>query len=92
MGSLEYPTSILRVTPSLSQTTQLVPTQTNLAQGNSFTTTQRLTEEEEFGIIAQGTVNWADRSYCHSRNPLGQIKFKWRSQQVFRIPQSVRWR
>jgi TonB-linked SusC/RagA family outer membrane protein len=45
----------------ISQTTQLVPTQTNLAQGNSFTTTQRLTEEEEFGIVAQGTVNWADR-------------------------------
>lgn len=44
-----------------SQTTQLIPTQTNLAQGNSFTTGQRLTEEEEFGIIAQGTFNWADR-------------------------------
>jgi outer membrane receptor protein involved in Fe transport len=45
----------------LNQTTQLIPTQTNLAQGNSFTTTQRLTEEEEFGIIGQGTVNWDDK-------------------------------
>ena len=44
-----------------NQTTQLVPTQTNLAQGNSFTINQRLTEEEEFGVIAQGTFNWADR-------------------------------
>ncbi|MDJ0645077.1 MAG: SusC/RagA family TonB-linked outer membrane protein [Flavobacteriaceae bacterium] len=44
-----------------SQTTQLIPTQTNLGQGNSFSTLQRLTEEEEFGIIGQGTLNWDDR-------------------------------
>ncbi|MDN5200882.1 SusC/RagA family TonB-linked outer membrane protein [Fulvivirgaceae bacterium BMA10] len=46
---------------TLSQTTQLIPTQTNLAQGNSFSTSQRLTEEEEFGLIAQGQVNWDDK-------------------------------
>ncbi len=45
----------------INQTTQLVPTQTNLAQGNSFAVLQRLTEEEEFGIIGQGTVNWDDK-------------------------------
>lgn len=45
----------------INQTTQLIPTQTNLAQGNSFTTAQRLTDEEEFGLIAQATANWADR-------------------------------
>ena len=45
----------------INQTTQLVPTQTNLAQGNSFSVFQRLTEEEEFGIIGQGTVNWDDK-------------------------------
>ncbi len=45
----------------INQTTQLFPNQTNLAQGNSFAVFQRLTEEEEFGIIGQSTVNWADR-------------------------------
>ncbi len=45
----------------INQTTQLIPTQTNLAQGNSFSTSQRLTFEEEFGFIAQGQFNWADR-------------------------------
>ncbi|WP_430965139.1 SusC/RagA family TonB-linked outer membrane protein [Spongiimicrobium sp. 2-473A-2-J] len=45
----------------INQTTQLFPTQTNLAQGNSFAVFQRLTEEEEFGIIGQSTVNWDDK-------------------------------
>ena len=45
----------------INQTTQLIPTQTNLAQGNSFSTNQRLTDEEELGFIAQGQFNWADR-------------------------------
>lgn len=45
----------------INQTTELVPTQTNLGQGNSFAVSQRLTEEEEFGLITQATVNWADR-------------------------------
>jgi len=45
----------------INQTTQLIPTQTNLAQGNSFSTSQFLTNEEEFGFIAQGQFNWADR-------------------------------
>ena len=44
-----------------SQTTQLFPQQINVSQGNSFTTLQRLTEEEDFGIIGQGTVNWNDK-------------------------------
>ena len=45
----------------INQTTQLFPVQKNLQQGNSFAVFQRLTEEEEFGIIGQSTVNWADR-------------------------------
>ncbi len=45
----------------INQTTQLFPQQTNLAQGNSFAVFQRLTEEEEFGLIAQSTVNWDDK-------------------------------
>ena len=45
----------------INQTTQLFPQQTNLAQGNSFAVFQRLTEEEEFGIIGQSTVNWDDK-------------------------------
>lgn len=45
----------------INQTTQLFPTQTNLAQGNSFAVFQRLTEEEEFGFIGQSTVNWDDK-------------------------------
>lgn len=46
---------------TINQTTQLVPTQTNAGQGNAFTTFQRLTAEEEFGIIGQGQFNWDDR-------------------------------
>ncbi len=46
---------------TISQTTQLIPTQQNLAQGNAFSTSQRLTEEEEFGLIAQGQFNWDDK-------------------------------
>lgn len=45
----------------INQTTQLFPNQTNLASGNSMAVFQRLTEEEEFGIIGQGTMNWKDR-------------------------------
>ena len=45
----------------INQTTQLFPQQRNLAQGNAFAVFQRLTEEEEFGIISQATVNWKDR-------------------------------
>ncbi|MGB5819074.1 MAG: SusC/RagA family TonB-linked outer membrane protein [Saonia sp.] len=45
----------------INQTTQLFPTQKNLAQGNSFAVFQRLTEEEEFGLIGQSTVNWDDK-------------------------------
>ncbi len=45
----------------ISQTTQLVPTQTNLQQGGAFNTFQRLTEEEEFGIVGQTTLNWDDK-------------------------------
>ncbi len=45
----------------INQTTQLFPNQTNLAQGNSFAVFQRLTEEEEFGLIGQSTVNWDDK-------------------------------
>ncbi|NER18977.1 SusC/RagA family TonB-linked outer membrane protein [Spongiivirga citrea] len=45
----------------INQTTELFPQQTNLAQGNSFAVFQRLTEEEEFGIIAQSTANWDDK-------------------------------
>ncbi|WP_394974119.1 SusC/RagA family TonB-linked outer membrane protein [uncultured Croceitalea sp.] len=45
----------------ISQTTQLVPTQRNLQQGGEFNTFQRLTEEEEFGIIGQSTLNWDDK-------------------------------
>ncbi|MDW3196732.1 MAG: SusC/RagA family TonB-linked outer membrane protein [Cytophagales bacterium] len=46
---------------TINQTTQLVPTQTNSGQGNAFSTFQRLTAEEEFGIIGQGQFNWDDR-------------------------------
>ena len=45
----------------INQTTELFPQQRNLAQGNSFAVFQRLTEEEEFGIIAQSTINWDDK-------------------------------
>jgi TonB-linked SusC/RagA family outer membrane protein len=44
-----------------SQTTNLVPTQTNLGQGNSFSTLQAITDEEEFGLIGQSTINWDDK-------------------------------
>lgn len=45
----------------ISQTTQLVPTQTNISQGLSFTTGQTLRDEEDFGLIGQGTLNWNDK-------------------------------
>lgn len=45
----------------ISQTTNLAPTQTNLSQGANFSTLQRITDEEDFGLIGQGTLNWQDR-------------------------------
>ncbi len=45
----------------ISQTTNLAPTQTNLSQGANFSTLQRITDEEDFGLIGQGTANWDDK-------------------------------
>lgn len=45
----------------ISQTTNLAPTQTNLSQGANFSTSQRITDEEDFGLIGQGTANWDDK-------------------------------
>lgn len=45
----------------ISQTTNLAPTQTNLSQGANFSTSQRKTDETDFGIIGQGTINWDDK-------------------------------
>ncbi len=45
----------------ISQTTNLAPTQTNSGQGANFSTSQRLTEEEDFGLIGQATANWDDK-------------------------------
>ncbi len=44
-----------------TQTTQLIPGLVNAGDGGSFAAGQRITDEEEFGIIGQSTVNWADR-------------------------------
>ena len=44
-----------------TETTQLIPTQQNAGQGNAFAAFQRLTEEEEFGLIGQATFNWDDK-------------------------------
>lgn len=44
-----------------TQTTQLIPGLINAGDGGSFTAGQALTMEEEFGIIGQSVVNWADR-------------------------------
>lgn len=45
----------------LAQTTQLIPLQTNLGQGNAQAVDQVLLQVEEFGIIAQEEVNINDR-------------------------------
>ncbi|MEO9483877.1 MAG: SusC/RagA family TonB-linked outer membrane protein [Ekhidna sp.] len=44
-----------------SQTTQLIPGLINAGDGGSYIVAQRLTEEEEFGIIGQSTANWGDK-------------------------------
>lgn len=44
-----------------SQTTQLIPGQTNLAQGSSYLTDQTLENEEEFGLILQQEANFDDK-------------------------------
>ena len=44
-----------------NQTTQLIPGQQNLTQGGAQSTNQRLSQVEEFGIIAQEEVNFNDR-------------------------------
>jgi TonB-linked SusC/RagA family outer membrane protein len=44
-----------------SQTTQLIPGQTNLAQGSSFLTDQNLENEEEFGLVLQQEANFDDK-------------------------------
>lgn len=44
-----------------SQTTQLIPGLINAGDGGSYTVVQRLTAEEEFGIIGQSTANWGDK-------------------------------
>lgn len=45
----------------LNRTTQLIPGQTNLSQGGTQETAQRLEGEEEFGIILQEEVNYQDK-------------------------------
>ncbi len=45
----------------LNRTTQLIPLQTNVSQGGAQTIEQTLENEEEFGIIAQESVNWDDK-------------------------------
>lgn len=45
----------------LNRTTQLNPGQTNLSQGGTQETSQRLESEEEFGIILQEEVNYQDK-------------------------------
>ncbi len=45
----------------LNRTAQLNPGQTNLSQGGTQEVTQRLEEEEEFGIILQEEVNFQDK-------------------------------
>ena len=44
-----------------NQTTQLNPGQTNLSQGGTQQTAQRIEGEEEFGIILQEEVNYDDK-------------------------------
>lgn len=44
-----------------NQTTQLIPLQTNASQGGVQGITQTLENEEEFGFIAQESVNWDDK-------------------------------
>jgi TonB-linked SusC/RagA family outer membrane protein len=44
-----------------SQTTQLIPQQTNLQNGGAQETRQTLESEEDFGIVAQEQVNWDDK-------------------------------
>ena len=44
-----------------TQTTQLIPGVINAGDGGSFAAGQRITQEEEFGIIGQSTVNWDDK-------------------------------
>lgn len=45
----------------LNQTTQLIPLQTSLTQGNAQATTQQLSSVEEFGIIGQEEINYQDK-------------------------------
>ncbi|GAB4230012.1 MAG: TonB-dependent receptor [Ekhidna sp.] len=44
-----------------TQTTQLIPGLVNVGDGGSYTANQRITNEEEFGIIGQTTANWGDK-------------------------------
>ncbi|MEM9835771.1 MAG: SusC/RagA family TonB-linked outer membrane protein [Bacteroidota bacterium] len=46
---------------TFNQTTQLIPLQTNLTQGGAQEITQRLSDVEEFGIIAQEEINYQDK-------------------------------
>ncbi len=45
----------------LTQTTQLIPGQTNATQGGSQQVTQVLASEEEFGIVFQEEINYDDK-------------------------------
>ncbi len=45
----------------LNRTTQLIPGQTNLSQGGTQETAQRIENEEEFGVILQEEVNYDDK-------------------------------
>ena len=44
-----------------NQTTQLIPLQQNLTQGGAQSISQRLSNVEEFGLVAQEEVNFNDR-------------------------------
>ena len=45
----------------LNRTSQLIPGQTNLSQGGTQETAQRIENEEEFGLILQEEINYDDK-------------------------------
>ena len=71
-----------------STTTQLVPEQTTLDQGGAQTVTQNIENVEEFGYIAQQSVNYQDKVFLTAGVRLDRSSLNGDTEKLFAFPRA----